>query len=317
VIGHPKTASFRTADLVGIDTLVHVANNVYEGVKDDPQRELFRPPDLLLRLVENKWLGDKTRQGFYKKTKDEKGEKMVLALDYNTFEYRPQKKVKFPSLEAAKNLQGTAEKFKTLFYADDPAGQFTFRTTAATFLYAAGRIPEIADDILNIDNAMKWGFAWKMGPFEAWDVLGVKRSVERMKNAGFEIPAWVEEMLASGKESFYKREYGKRYYYDLISKDYKEVPVKPGIILLPSLKEQNKVIVGNKGATLYDMGDGVACLEFHTKMNAIGDEIVSMIYKACDIVTKDFEGLVIGNHGDNFSAGANLPLVLFTAQEEE
>jgi len=317
VIGHPKTASFRTADLVGIDTLVHVANNVYEGVKDDAQREIFRPPEILTKLVERKWLGDKTKQGFYKKTKDEKGEKQVLALDYTTFEYRPQKKVKFASLEAAKNLQSTEEKFKALFYGKDQAGEFTFRTTAATFLYAASKIPEIADDIVNIDNAMKWGFAWKLGPFEAWDVLGVRNSVEKMKAAGFQIPLWIEEMLSSGKETFYKREYGKRYFYDVLTKDYKEIPVKPGIILLPSLKDQNKVIAGNKGATLYDMGDGVACLEFHTKMNALGDEIVSMIYKSCDIVSKDFDGLVIGNHAPNFSAGANLPLVLFTAQEEE
>ncbi|MFN3534526.1 MAG: 3-hydroxyacyl-CoA dehydrogenase family protein, partial [Desulfatiglandales bacterium] len=167
VIGHPKTASFRTADLVGLDTLLHVANNVYEGAKDDPQRELFRPPEFLHRMVEKNLLGDKTKQGFYKKTTDQKGEKIVLSLDYNTLEYRAQKKVKFPSLESAKNLQSTEEKFRTLFYAEDLAGQFTFKTTAATFLYSADRIPEIADDIVNLDNAMKWGFAWKVGPFEA------------------------------------------------------------------------------------------------------------------------------------------------------
>ncbi len=317
VIGHPKTASFRTADLVGLDTIIHVANNVYEGVVDDPKREIIRPPEFLYKMVQNNWLGDKTKQGFYKKTKDEKGEKLVLALDYNTMEYRPEKKAKFASLEAAKNMQTTEEKFKTLFYGEDKAGEFTFKTTSETFLYAAGRIPEIADDILNVDNAMKWGFAWKMGPFEAWDVLGLEKSVGKMRQAGMEIPQWIQEMLDSGKKTFYKSEKGKRYYYDIHTKDYKEIPVKPGIILLPSLKEQGKVIAGNKGATLYDMGDGVACLEFHTKMNALGDEIVSMIFKACDIVEKQFDGLVIGNHGTNFSAGANLPLVLFTAQEEE
>jgi len=262
-------------------------------------------------------LGEKTKQGFYKKIQDDKGQKVILSLDYHTLEYSPQQEVKFGSLEAAKNISGTAGKFKSLYYADDVAGEFTFRTTSETFIYSANRIPEIADDIVNVDNAMKWGFAWKMGPFEAWDVVGVPKSVEKMKNAGFQIPAWVQEMLDSGKESFYKRENGNLYFYDLATKDYKEVPVKPGIILLPSLKERGKTVAGNKGATLIDLGDGVACLEFHTKMNALGDDIINMIFKSADIVSKDFDGLVIANHADNFSVGANLPLILFTAQEEE
>ena len=184
-------------------------------------------------------------------------------------------------------------------------------------IYSANRIPEIADDIVNIDNAMKWGFGRKMGPFEAWDAIGLGKSVAKMKEAGYEIPAWVEEMLAAGKESFYKKEAGVLYYYDPASKEYKEVPLKPGIILLPSLKDQKKVVAGNTGATLIDIGDGVACLEFHTKMNALGDDIISMLAQSGEIVSRDFDGLVIANHGSNFSAGANLPLVLFTAQEEE
>jgi len=186
-----------------------------------------------------------------------------------------------------------------------------------TLIYSANRIPEIADDIVNVDNAMKWGFAWKMGPFEVWDALGVSKSVAKMKEAGYQIPAWVQEMLDSGKESFYKREAGDLYFYDLSSKDYKEVSVKPGIILLPSLKDREKNVAGNKGASLIDIGDGVACLEFHTKMNAMGDDIISMVMKSADIVSKDFQGLVIANHADNFSAGANLPMILFAAQEEE
>jgi 3-hydroxyacyl-CoA dehydrogenase len=225
--------------------------------------------------------------------------------------------VKLPSLEAAKNIPGTAGKIKALFYADDLAGRFTFRSLAETLLYTASKIPEIADDILNVDNAMKWGFARRSGPFESWDAIGLKKSVEKMKGAGYMIPAWVEEMLASGKESFYKKEKGATFYYDIPSKQYRQVPEKAGVILLPSLKEREKTVAGNKGATLVDIGDGVACLEFHTKMNAMGDDIVSMIYKSADIVGKDFLGLVIANHGDNFSAGANLPLILFTAQEEE
>jgi len=317
VVGHPKSASFRTADLVGLDTLLHVADNVYQGAKDDEKRDLFKPPEFLLKMLEKKYLGDKTGQGFYKKMKGKGGKKEILSLDCRTLEYTPQQKVKFASLEAAKNVTGTGAKIKSLFYSDDLAGQFTFRSMTETLLYAANRIPEIADDIVNVDGAMRWGFAWRQGPFESWDSIGVKKSVEKMKKAGYAIPAWVEEMLGSGKETFYKRELGVTYYYDIPSRDYKPVPVKPGIILLPSLKDREKKVAGNKGASLVDIGDGVVCLEFHTKMNAMGDDIVNMIYKSADIVSRDFLGLVIANHGDNFSAGANLPLILFTAQDEE
>jgi len=317
VIGHPRSASFRTADLVGLDTLLHVADNVYQGTQSDEKREMFTPPAFVKEMVGKKLLGDKTKQGFYKKTKDEKGKKAVLTLDYKTLQYRPQEKVKMASLEAAKNLPGLKEKIKSLYYAADVGGQYTFRTTSETLIYSANRIPEIADDIVNIDNAMKWGFAWKLGPFEGWDALGVKKSVAKMKEAGYVIPAWVDEMLSSGKDSFYKKEAGKNFYYDIASKSYKELPEKPGVILLPSLKERNKTIASNTGATLLDLGDGVACLEFHTKMNSLGEDIISMIHKSAEIVSKDFNGLVIANHADNFSVGANLALVLFTAQEEE
>ena len=317
VIGHPKSASFRTADLVGLDTLAHVADNVYEGSPDDEKREMFKVPDFIQRMIEKNMLGDKTGLGFYKKTKDDKGKKAILSLDYTTLEHTPQEAVKLASLGAAKSISGTAAKINSLFSAEDLAGQFTFRTLTETLIYAANRIPEIVDDIVNVDNAMKWGFAWKMGPFETWDTLGVGKSVAKMKQAGYEIPAWVQEMLDGGNESFYKREAGTLSFYDPASKDYKEVPGKPGIILLPSLKEREKKVAGNKGASLIDLGDGVACLEFHSKMNAMGDDIVTMVVKSADIVSTDFEGLVIANHSDTFSVGANLPLILFTAQEEE
>jgi len=317
VIGHPKSASFRTADLVGLDTLIHVADNVYDGAPDDEKRDMFKAPDFITQMIEKNLLGEKTKQGFYKKAKDGEGKKVILSLDYKTLEHTPQEKVKFASLEAAKNASGTGQKIKTLYYASDVAGQYTFRTLTETLIYSANRIPEIADDIVNVDNALKWGFAWKMGPFEAWDAIGLSKSVSKMKEAGYEVPASVSEMLGSGKESFYKKEAGVAYYYDFASKDYKEVPVKPGIILLPSLKEREKTVAENSGATLIDIGDGVACLEFHTKMNAMGDDIISMVIKSADIVSENFDGLVVANHGTNFSAGANLPLVLFTAQEEE
>jgi 3-hydroxyacyl-CoA dehydrogenase len=317
VVGHPKSATFRTADLVGLDTVVHVANNVYEGALKDEKREMFKIPDFIGQMLERKLLGEKTKQGFYKAVKGKEGSKDILSLNYKTMEYTPQQKLKMASLEAAKNIPGTAGKIKALFYADDPAGQFTFRTMAETLLYSASRIPEIADDIVNVDNAMKWGFAWKMGPFEAWDAIGLKASVDKMKKAGLEIPGWVLEMLDSGKESFYKKDLGVQYFYDLASRDYRQVPVKPGIILLSSLKDRQKKVAGNKGASLIDLGDGVACLEFHTKMNALGDDIITMIIKSADIVSRQFDGLVIANHAETFSAGANLPLILFTAQEEE
>ncbi len=317
VIGHPKSASFRTADLVGLDTLLHVSDNVYEGAPNDEKREMFKAPDFIKQMIEKNLLGEKTGQGFYKKSKDVEGNKVILSLDYNTLEYSPQEKVKLASLEAAKNISGTAQKIKSLYSAKDLAGQFSFCTLTETLIYSANRIPEIADDIVNIDNAMKWGFAWKMGPFEVWDAIGVGKSVAKMKEAGYQIPAWVQEMLDSGKESFYKREAGRLYFYDLPSKDYKEIPVKPEIILLSSLKDREMKVAGNKGASLIDIGDGVACLEFHTKMNALGDDIISMIMKSADIVSKDFQGLVIANHADNFSVGANLVMVLFAAQEEE
>ncbi len=317
VVGNPKSASFRTADLVGLDTLMHVANNVYEGAAEDEKREMFKAPDFITQMIEKKLLGEKTKKGFYKKSKDAEGSKVILSLDYNSMEYTPQEKVKLTSLNTAKNISGATEKIKSLYYADDVGGEFTFRTMSDSLIYAANRIPEIADDIVNVDNAMKWGFARKLGPFEAWDGIGVSESVAKMKGAGYEIPAWVQEMLDSGKESFYTKQKGKLCFYDVASNEYKEVPLKPGIILLPSLKEQEKKVEGNIGASLIDIGDGVACLEFHTKMNAIGEDITAMIHKSADIVSRDFDGLVIANHGTNFSAGANLVMVLFAAQEEE
>ena len=317
IIGHPKSASFRTSDLVGLDVLVHVADNVYEGAPHDKKREMFKPPDIIKQMLDRNLLGEKTKQGFYKKDKNEDGETVILSLDYDTLEYTPREKVKLASLEAAKNISGTAGKIKALYYADDTAGQFTFSTLSETLIYSADLIPEITDDILNLDNAMKWGFAWKMGPFETWDVIGVKDSVAKMKEARYLIPAWIQEMLDLGNTSFYKWEAGTSFFYAPSIKDYREVPVKPGVIFLPALKDRGKKVTGNQGASLIDIGDGVACLEFHTKMNAMGDDIINMVIKSADLVSRDFEGLVIANHGDTFSAGANLALVLFTAQEEE
>ncbi|MBW1863578.1 MAG: 3-hydroxyacyl-CoA dehydrogenase, partial [Deltaproteobacteria bacterium] len=293
VIGHPKSASFRTADLVGLDTLVHVANNVYERANEDEKREMFKIPNIFDRMIEKGLLGEKTGRGFYFKERDSTGSRVILSLDFNSVEYVQQEPVRFASLETARNLSSVSQRIKALFFAEDTAGEFTFQTLTETLIYSANRIPEIADNIVSVDNAMKWGFAWKLGPFEIWDEIGLEKSIVKIKDAGYEIPSWVLDMLNRGLRSFYKSEAGKLFYYDLLARGYEEVPVKPGIILLPTLKDREKKVAGNKGASLIDIGDGVACLEFHTKMNAMGDDIINMVLKSTDEVCKNFEGLVI------------------------
>ncbi len=307
-MGRPKSASFRTTDLVGLDTFAHVAKNLYDNVPHDERREIFKVPDFIQKMIERQWLGDKTGQGFYKQVKTGGG-KEILVLDLQTLEYRPSAKVKYPSLEAAKAAPDAGSKIKTLIYAEDRAGQFAWEVVSESLLYAASKIPEIADDIYNVDNALKWGFNWELGPFETWDAIGVKESVARMKKEGKSIPPLVEKLLAQGKESFYYRRNGQIFFFDMQLGDYKKVPENPRLILLPALKEQNKVVKKNPGASLIDLGDGVACLEFHTYMNAIGPEIIEMIHESLRIVAKDFLGLVIGNHAQNFSVGANLLLL--------
>ncbi|MEW6730224.1 MAG: 3-hydroxyacyl-CoA dehydrogenase/enoyl-CoA hydratase family protein [Acidobacteriota bacterium] len=316
VIGRPKTASFRTADLVGLDTFAMVAENVYAGAIGDEQREVFRVPDFLKQMIERKWIGNKAGQGFYKKVKSPEGDQ-ILALDLKTLEYRPQQKPKFSALDMTKTIEDVRERLRTLVYGNDRVGNFLWKTMSATLVYAANRIPEIADDILQIDNAVKWGFNYELGLFEAWDAIGVEKSVKRMREEGRTIPPLVEKLLASGKKSFYERRNGYTYYFDLASGDYRCSEDKPGIIILSALKDREKVIKKNSGATLIDIGDGVACLEFHSKMNAIGSDTISLMNFAIKEVAQNFEGLVIGNQGDNFSAGANLMLLLLAAQEQE
>ena len=316
--GKPKSATFRTGDLVGIDTLVHVSENLYEAVKDDEMREIFKVPDFIKKMVENKWLGDKTKQGFYKKTKSPDGKSVILALRPDTMEYVPREKAKYASLEMAKQIEDVAERIKTVANAKDKAGKFFWETASAILIYSANRIPEITDSIVNIDNAMKWGFNWKLGPFETWDALGVEESVKRMEAEGKPVPEKVKKMLAAGKKSFYKKEKGNLYYYDFASEDYKPVEFDKDVIILSLEKEkEGKIIKSNADATMYDIGDGVALVEFHTKMNAIGEGILSMVSYAVKEVEKNYEGLVIGNQGQHFSAGANLMLILLLAQDGE
>lgn len=310
VIGHAKSASFRTLDVVGLDTAYNVAKNLYESLPHDEQRESFKIPALMEKMVEQKKLGDKTKGGFYRKIGKE-----IETLDPNTFEYRPQQKAKFASLDAAKQIEKLTERLPALVYAKDKAGEFLWRTMSGSFLYAANRIPEIADNIVEIDNAMKWGFAHELGIFEKWDAVGVEKSVARMREEGRAIPASIEKMLAAGAKSFYKTENGMRQYFDFAAGAYKPVRVPDGIVMLKSLKDREQVIRKNAGASLIDLGDGVACVEFHAKMNALGGDQIAMVGAAIKEVERNFAGLVIGNQGENFSAGANIMLMLMAAQE--
>jgi 3-hydroxyacyl-CoA dehydrogenase len=316
-IGHASSATFRTSDLVGLDVLVHVNNNLYPAIPEDEDRGVFRVPPVIDRMLERKLLGDKTKGGFYKKTKNAEGKTEILELDLETFEYKPQQKSKFATLEAAKQIDDLSKRLEQLVWGEDRVGEFLWKTISRTFRYAANRIPEIADTIVEIDNAIKWGFGWEIGVFESWDAVGVARSIERMRSEGQNIPPNVEKMLAAGASSFFKSEDGNRFFYDVVAGEYKPLADRPGVIVLKSVKERTGVIKNNPGASLVDLGDGVACLEFHSKMNSIGGDTVSMINLALDEVEKNFIGLVVGNQGGNFSAGANIMMLLLAAQEEE
>lgn len=313
--GRPKSAAFRTADMVGLDVLLAVAKTVYDNCPDDENRDVFNPPEFLTKMIANGWLGDKTKQGFYKKVG--KGEtKEILSIDTAILDYKPQKKVDFASLKSVKNIEKTGERIKALINSDDAAGRYAWRVISDTLLYAAGRIPEISDDIVNVDRAMRWGFNWESGPFETWDAIGITETVERMQKEGKKIPSTVEEFLSSGRKTFYLKKDGEKSYFDVKTKKDAEIKVSPEIISLSALKEQKKIVFSNMGASLVDIGDGVACLEFHTKMNAIDADIVEMVFKSVDEVEKNFEGLVLANEGENFSAGANLMLIFMEASQK-
>jgi 3-hydroxyacyl-CoA dehydrogenase len=314
-VGRPKTATFRTFDLVGLDVFGHVVKNLYEALPDDDEREAFIAPEFLTQMIGRGILGNKTRGGFYKKQKGEKQE--IWTLDVASLEYRPSEKVKLPALDMAKNIEDTGERIKALVWGKDRVGAFLWKTTSRTLRYAANRIPEIADTVVEVDRAMRWGFNWELGIFEVWDAIGVEKSVARMKEEGQTIPANVERMLAAGATSFYKTEQGgERLYFDFASARYVPVAEQPGVIVLKSVKDRTGVIRKNAGASLLDLGDGVACLEFHSKMNAIGGDTLQMLKFALGEVEKNFVGLVVGNQGTNFCVGANLMLMLLEAQEE-
>ncbi len=316
VMCRPKSASFRTLDMVGLDVMLHVAKNVYDAATDPIEKAVFETPAFMGRMLENQWLGDKTRQGFYKKVKTDQGRE-ILVLDYNTMEYRPKQKVKFAALEAAKQAGKPAKQMKALLAGKDNGAEFAWRVQRDVLLYAANLLGEIADDIQSIDDAMRWGFNWDLGPFEIWDALGVPAVADRIKAEGGKLPRVVQDLLAAGRTSFYTQQQSFRYCFNHQTKGDVQERIPEGVIYLAPLKEQNKVIKSNSGASLIDIGDGVCCLEFHSKANSIGADIANMINYSVKEVEQNYAGLVIGNFGQHFSVGANLFLVLMEAEDDE
>jgi len=323
-VGWPKSATFRTIDLVGLDILGHVVSNMKEEADGGRGRPPHTLPDFYRQMLERKWLGDKTRGGFYKKAKDDER----LALDWKTLEYHPRQKPRFPALEMAKNIEDTGARVRMLLGLDgqpqkgDKAGAFLWPVLADLWTYSANRIPEISDTIVEIDRAMRLGFNWELGPFELWDAAGVDATVARMKKEGRPIAANVEKLLASGKKSWYADEpkaASGRAYFDLASAAYKPVQVPPGVWSVTVAKKSNGVVKKNSGASLIDLGDGVACIEFHSKMNSLGGDIISLITQTLKPggLGDNFDAFVITNDATNFSVGANLMLLLMSVQEEE
>jgi len=316
VIGRPKSATFRTLDVVGLDTLAKVAQGLYATDEKDEVRDLFQLPPYVQQMLEKNLLGDKSKQGFYKKTKNAQGETEILTLNLQTLEYGPQQKAKFASMEPLKAIDNLRARLKAYYHQNDPAADFFRATSHGLFQYVSNRIPEISDELYRIDDAMRAGFGWEIGPFEMWDALGVAETVKAMEAEDRKPAAWVYEMLAAGNNSFYKAEKGTRLYYDIQTKTYPQIPGTESFIILDNFRDSN-VVWKNAGATLFDLGDGILNLEFHTKMNTLGSEIIQGLMKAVEIGEKNFRGLVVGNDAPNFSAGANLALVYMYALEQD
>ncbi|MFZ5471738.1 MAG: 3-hydroxyacyl-CoA dehydrogenase NAD-binding domain-containing protein [Myxococcota bacterium] len=311
-MGRPKSGVFRTADLVGLDTFLHVAKNCYDSLAQDEERETFKAPAFLEKMVEKKLLGEKSGGGFYKKQKGE-----IFALDLASLEYRPQQKVRYDSLGAAKDVEDVRERVATVLTGSDKAAKFAEAVTLDTLAYASRRLPEIADDYVNVDRAMRWGFGWDLGPFELWDAYGVKKGLSRMKELGLRPAPWVESMLASGRERFYGIEGTHDTYWDLASKKVKPVDEGARVARVEHLRRGNRKVDGNSSASLWDMGEGALLVEFHSKMNSIDDDILSMLERAIEVAEERFLGIVIGNDGGNFSAGANIMALLMAIKSDD
>ena len=321
-MGRPKSAAFGTVDLVGLDVLAHVVNTLKDGCPDDEEHDLFEVPGFVTKMLDEGLLGRKAKSGFFKRDTDAKGNKITLTYDWKTGEYRPKQRPDFPSLGKAKGIHDVAERLRHVVFADDPAGAFAWRVVRDTLAYTSRRMGEIADSIVDVDAALRWGFNWEMGPFETWDALGVSSVVERMKAEGVQPASWVTAMLEAGHESFYTYQGTDRFYYDIESGRYAKLPKPETFIFLADLKrDEKKIIFENKGASLIDLGDGIACVEFHSalqpKLNPIDEEIIEVMYKGVEIAENDFRGLVIHHQGEQFCAGANLLMILEAAMAHQ
>ena len=316
VIGRPKSATFRTIDVVGLDTLVHTANGVKDNCPNDEMRDQFVIPDYVNTMMENKWLGSKTKQGFYKMTKNANGKREILSLDLNTLEYRAKKSAKFETLELTKSIDNVADRFKVLVAGKDKAGEFYRKSFAAMFAYVQNRIPEISDELYRIDDGLRAGFGWEHGPFQIWDAIGVAKGVEIMKAEGKEPAGWVTEMLSNGGTSFYSVKEGATFYYDIPTKSHVKKPGQDSFIILDNIRKTNEVWK-NSGAVIEDIGDGILNLEFQSKMNTIGADVLTAINKAIDLAETNYQGLVVGNQAANFSVGANIGMIFMMAVEQE
>jgi len=316
IIGRPKSATFRTCDLVGLDTLIHVANGVYENCPNDEMRRNFELPDFITKMSENKWLGDKTKQGFYKKSKDVNGKRVIEALNLSTMEYAPKQRIKFSTIAAAKQEDDLLKRLKILIKGKDKAGEFYRKSFYSSFAYVSHRIPEITEDLYKIDRALCAGFGWEVGPFQMWDALDVEKTLSKMEEAGYKAADWVYEMVKSGTTSFYSTENGTLNYYNIPEKAKEKVAGIENFIVLDHIRENN-TIWSNSGCNLTDIGDGIVNLEWRTKMNSIGGEVLEGIQKSIEIAEKNHKGLVIANQGTNFSVGANIAMIFMMAIEQE
>lgn len=316
VLGRPKSATFRTCDVVGLDTLVHVAKGLKEHCKNDEENALFDLPDYISKMVENGWLGSKTKQGFYKKVTNEQGKSEILTLDLKTMEYRPAAKVKFATLDMTKPIDDLKQRTKMLFMGMDKAGEFYRKLFGGLFAYVSNRIPEIADECYKIDDAIKAGFGWELGPFETWDLLGFDQGLKLIEAQGKKPAAWILDMKSKGNATFYKQEKGQKFFYNQISGQYEVIPGTENLVLLDSLRSENTVWK-NADATLVHLGDGILNLEWSTKMNTIGGGVIEGINKAIELAEKEYKGLVISNTGQNFSAGANVGMIFMMAAEQD
>ena len=316
VIGRPKSATFRTIDVVGLDTLVHTANGVKDNCPEDEMRAQFEIPAFVNQMMENKWLGSKTKQGFYKKSVNADGKKEILSLDLNTLEYRSKKRASFATLELTKTIDNVGDRFKVLVKGKDRAGEFYRKCLSALFAYVQNRVPEISDEIYRIDDGLRAGFGWEHGPFQIWNEIGVAAGVELMKAEGKEPAAWVTEMLEKGETSFYTVKEGATYYYDIPAKAQIKKPGQDSFIILDNIRKSTEVFK-NSGVSLQDIGDGILNLEFRSKMNTIGGDVLTGLNRAIDIAEKDFQGLVVGNQAPNFSVGANIGMIFMMAAEQE